>query len=99
MSRISYISQTPSSYKIVPGPVDDVLLQGVGERLEVVVREAGADLAERLVAVVLAARQQEPAEQAGALAAAAVRAQHHRVHRVAHALQVVLLELRHEYDR
>lgn len=56
--------------------------------MQVVVAEAGADLAERLVAVAerLAARQQEAAEHARALAAPAVRADHHRVDRVAYSL-------------
>lgn len=77
------------------GCVDDVLLEGPGESLQVRVGEAGADFAERLelLGVGVVAGQQEPPEDAGALAAAPVPAHHHRVDGVSHAVQVVLLEL------
>ena len=86
---------------VVPGRVDDMLLERVGEGLQAVVGEAGADLAERLelLGVRLVAGQQEAAVQPRALAAAQVRADHHHVQRVAHALQVVFFELVTIYSR
>lgn len=77
------------------GPVDDSLLQRLGERLQVIVGEPRADLAQRLelLGVGVVAGQQEAAEGARALAAPAVAAQHGRVDGIPHALQVVLLQL------
>ena len=65
-------------------------------RLERIVREAGADLADHLVraAVGVVACEVERAVHVGALALAVVAADDDEVERVADALQVVLLELR-----
>lgn len=74
----------------------DARLERVPVRLERLVREARADLADHLVraAVGVVAREVERAVHVGALALAVVAADDDEVERVADALQVVLLELR-----
>ena len=73
----------------------DARLERVPVRLERLVREARADLADHLVraAVGVVAREVERAVDVGALALAVVAADDDEVERVADALQVVLLEL------
>lgn len=75
----------------------------LGQRLdvirEVLITEAGADLAEGLVLVTLAvvAAQQEASVHAGAFPTAEVPSQHHRVDGITHTLQVVFLQLERYY--